>query len=150
MRHTPLLLGLSTAATLALTAVPAQAAPGSLKTVYGWAKMSGDSAMIVTPTKATLGELGESGLPGWSLGKKTGKAIRIDYTEGLRFYQVNKKCGKRAAGYPHDSYTRKGFGKTECGPGGLYEVLRKGRLAVRVVYDPAGPMAVKVTELVLP
>ncbi|NRQ30853.1 hypothetical protein HII36_03235 [Nonomuraea sp. NN258] len=138
-----------TAAGTHATAASTHATAG-LKTVYGWAKKSGNSAMILTPHKATLGEIGESGLPGWDLGKKTGKPIKIDYTEGLDFRQINKKCGKRAAGYPHDKYTKKGFGAVKCYPIDLWKLLGKGRLAVRVVYDPAGPMAVKVYELNLP
>ncbi|GAA2369560.1 hypothetical protein [Nonomuraea africana] len=145
------LIGIAAATLLATAAVaPAAHADTGLKTVYGWAKKSGDSAMILTPAKATLGEIGESGLPGWSLGKRTGEPIKIDYTEGLDFRQINKKCGKRAAGYPHDKYTKKGFGAVKCTPGDLWTLLGKGRLAVRVVYDPAGPMAVKVYELNLP
>ncbi|MFI6499374.1 hypothetical protein [Nonomuraea typhae] len=147
-----ILAGAATAALLlSVTAAPASATTG-LKTVYGWAKISGDSHLVLTPYKATRGEIGESGLLGWSLDKKTGSPIKIAYTEGLDFRQVNKKCGKRAAGYPHDNVDKKtAFGKTKCDPIDLYALLKKGRLAVRVVFDDTKrPMAVKVWELNLP
>ncbi|MFI9848437.1 hypothetical protein ACIHFD_66315 [Nonomuraea sp. NPDC051941] len=147
MTKTAFLLGFAAATMLAT--VPAQAQTGS-KVVYGWAKKAGDSGMIVTPHRAHLTELGESGILAWDLGKKTGKPIKIDYTEGLDYRQGNKECGKRAAGHPYDNWSKKGYGKTECAPRDLYALLRQGRVAVRVAYDPAGPIAVKVTELRLP
>lgn len=143
------LLAAVTCVALVSTAAPADAS--SLKVVYGWAKKSGNSAMTITPAKATLGEIGESGLPGWTLGRKQGAPLTIAYTEGLDFRQINKKCGKRSAGYPYDSFTKKGFGKTKCDPIDLYRLLKQGRLAVRVVYDAtARPVAVRVYELNLP
>ncbi|WP_157250673.1 hypothetical protein [Nonomuraea typhae] len=147
-----ILAGAATAALLlSVTTTPAAAATG-LKTVYGWAKISGNAHFILTPYKATLGEIGESGLLGWSLDKKTGSPVRIAYTEGLDFRQVSKKCGKRAAGYPHENYDKKtAFGKTKCDPIHLYALLKQGRVAVRVVYDNTKrPMSVKVWELKLP
>ncbi|GAA0920695.1 hypothetical protein [Nonomuraea longicatena] len=137
------------AAALTLSTAPASAS--GMKTVYGWAKISGDSHFVLTPAKAEVGEIGESGLSGWSLTKGKGKPVRIAYTEGLDFRQINKTCGKRAAGYPHDTYSKKGFGRTKCDPIHLYELLRKGKLAVRVTYDAtARPMSTRVWELNLP
>ncbi|MFI6298292.1 hypothetical protein ACIBEJ_42345 [Nonomuraea sp. NPDC050790] len=144
------LVSAAAAATLLCATIPAEAATG-LKTVYGWAKISGNSHFVLTPHKATLGEIGESGLLGWSLEKKTGKPVRIAYTEGLDYRQVNKTCGKRAAGYPYDSATKKAYGKTKCDPIHLWQRLKKGRMAVRVVFDNTKrPMAVRVWELNLP
>lgn len=145
-----LLAALPVAALLVGGAVPAQAAPAKLKVVYGWATKSGNSAMIVKPYRARLTEAGESGIPVWDLYKRRGTPIRIDYTEGLDFHQVNKKCGKRSAGYPYDTSSKRAYGTKACHPGDLYTLLKTGRIPVRVVYDPAGPMAVKVTELVIP
>ncbi|MFI6909229.1 hypothetical protein ACIBKY_48755 [Nonomuraea sp. NPDC050394] len=146
------LVSAAAAAMLLVATTPASAETATgLKTVYGWAKISGDSHLILTPHKASLGEIGESGLLGWSLDKKTGKPIRIAYTEGLDYRQVNKKCGNRAAGYPHDSATKKAYGKTKCDPIHLWQRLKKGRMAVRVVFDNTKrPMAVRVWELNLP
>ncbi|GAA3445421.1 hypothetical protein [Planomonospora venezuelensis] len=153
MKKSSFALGLCAAALLSSAAAPAAAAAerqAPLKTVYGWAKKSGNSAMIVTPYRASRGEVGESGLKAWHLGKRAGDPIRIDYTEGLLFRQVNKKCGKAPAGHPYDTRSKGDLGAKTCDPIDLYNRLRKGRVPVKVVYDPAGPMAVKVYELILP
>ncbi|MEV4186912.1 hypothetical protein ACWDOR_13145 [Streptosporangium canum] len=141
------------AALLSSFAAPAVAAAerqAPLKTVYGWAKRSGDSAMIVTPYRATRTTVGDGPGIAWELSRKNGRPIRIDYTEGLIFRQVNKKCGRATAGYPYDTADKNALGTKVCDPIDLYNRLRKDRMPVKVVYDPAGPMAVKVIELVLP
>ncbi|WP_157529867.1 hypothetical protein [Microtetraspora niveoalba] len=152
MKKSALAAAGAVAALLSLAAAPASAAArqAPLKTVYGWAKKSGDSAMIVTPYRARLGSVGDGDIMAWELTRKSGRPIRIDYTEGLVFRQVNKKCGKAPAGYPYDTSDKRAMGTKNCYPIHLYQRLSKGRVPVRVVYDPAGPMAVKVSELVLP
>ncbi|GAA3155929.1 hypothetical protein GCM10010466_53570 [Planomonospora alba] len=131
----------------ALTAAPALAAGSGLKTVYGWAKRSGDSAMIVTPHRAHR----EGAKGDWHLGRRAGAPVRIDYTEGLDYRQINRKCGYGPSSRKsRNTRSASATGAAKCTPGDLYLRLRKGRVPVKVVYDPAGPMAVRVHELVGP
>ncbi|MEV0623507.1 hypothetical protein AB0I81_60040 [Nonomuraea sp. NPDC050404] len=74
----------------------------------------------------------------------------IDYAEGLVHRQGNRKCGQRVAGSPYNSWSTKRYGRPTCTLLDFYKLLRQGRVAVRLVYDPNGPIAVKVTELRLP
>ncbi|GII84511.1 hypothetical protein Ssi03_25010 [Sphaerisporangium siamense] len=134
-------------------AQPAAASAGKAKVVYGWALRSGDSALSITPRKARRTELGESGQLAWELGRKTGAKLKIRYTGGLDFRQVNKKCGKPPAGYPYDTSDKKALGAKKCLPSHLLTRLKQGALPVRVEYNtsPSGrPVAIKVQELVLP
>ncbi|GGK52346.1 hypothetical protein Ppa06_06780 [Planomonospora parontospora subsp. parontospora] len=150
-----LLASAAPALAAAPASAPAASAPAAeresgLKTVYGWARKSGNSAMIVTPHRVRRYGHGEGENGGWYIGRRKGAPVRIDYTEGLDFRQVNKKCGRPPAGHPYDTRSRYELGTRRCDPIHLYDRLRKGRIPVKVVYDPAGPMAVKVHELVLP
>ncbi|MFD0883073.1 hypothetical protein ACFQ08_00625 [Streptosporangium algeriense] len=142
-----LLFAASPSPALATSSAPTLTAQSGLKTVYGWAKRSGNSAMIVTPYRAHReGTKGD-----WYLGRRAGDPIRIDYTEGLDYRQINKKCGYGPSPYKsRNTRSTSATGAQKCDPIHLYLRLREGRTPVKVVYDPAGPMAVKVYELVGP
>lgn len=144
------LFTISTIALLAVGVTPAAASTIKLKVVYGWAAKSGKSALTVKPYRARLSEVGESGLLAWDLYKRNGSPIKIAYTRHLDFHQVNKTCGKRAAGYPYDTSSKRSYGTKACASRHLTKLLTSGRIPVRLVYDTTSSKAVKVTELVIP
>jgi hypothetical protein len=144
-----MLIATGVAALLLVSSAPANDAAAT-KVVHGWAKSSGGSAMIVTPTVAKLWEVGESGILAWHLYERKGSPIKIRYGKGLDFRQVHRTCGKRAAGYPYDKYDKKAYGVTRCSGKHLAKLLQKGRVPVRVHYNPTTRTAVRVTELATP
>ncbi|MEV4091683.1 hypothetical protein [Streptosporangium saharense] len=147
-------LGAATGLAVLLTiAPPASAQSATQRTaqtrvVYGWAVRSGNSAMSIVPRGATRSEVGESGLYAWELGRKAGAPLRIRYTGGVDFRQVNRTCGRPSAGYPYDTHDRNAYGTRKCSSAHLGKLL-KGRVPVRVEYTGA-LVAVRVRELVLP
>ncbi|MEU1882706.1 hypothetical protein ABZ470_35820 [Streptosporangium sp. NPDC020072] len=118
------------------------------RVVYGWAVRSGNSAFSITPRRAVRGQVGESGLLAWELGRKAGAPLTIRYTGRLDFRQVNRTCGRPSAGYPYDTSDRSAYGTRKCSSAHLRKLL-KDRIPVRVEYTGA-LVAVKVRELVLP
>ncbi|WP_214413634.1 hypothetical protein [Sphaerisporangium fuscum] len=112
------------------------------KLLTSFAQVTGFTASSLTVQPTTVNK------------KTAGSPLRIDYTEGMTFYRTSATCSGNGGVLGDVSKADKnGLGTTRCTPLDMYAALKRLKRTghdranwIKVVFDPAGPMAVKVYE----